>query len=395
MLASVLSTKFCCVSRSLRSLPGIGLRPPAPPATRGCGRRCLISRRNWFALASGRRHAGGMSPTTLEIVEVRADDPAAVDAVYDVLVAALRADRPELPPLCRYQYERQFEVPAPATKRSFYLARHGDEPVGVAQLDLPHLDNLDKAHVDLYVRPDARRQGIGRALYTHALVPARADGRTSVLGFSPEGDGPNGFAAAAGLRNGLLDARRRLDLADIDDAALDHMYAEGLVKAAGYRLVQWSNELPEEYVEDLAALDSSFLAETPMGELDYEPEQVDAARLRQLYRAFAAWGARRYECGLVHEATGQLVAWTALRVAKTVDWHCWQLITLVHPAHRGHRLGLVAKVANLRTLRAAEPAVTVIDTFNAADNSYMIAINEAMGFRFRDTWANWQGPMPA
>ena len=30
-----------------------------------------------------------MPPTTLEIVEVRADDPAAVDAVYDVLSAAL------------------------------------------------------------------------------------------------------------------------------------------------------------------------------------------------------------------------------------------------------------------------------------------------------------------
>ncbi|GAA3274669.1 GNAT family N-acetyltransferase [Dactylosporangium vinaceum] len=336
-----------------------------------------------------------MSPTTLEIAEVRADDPAAVGAVYDLLDAALRADRPELPPMCRYQFERQFEVPPPSLKRSFHLALRSDEPVGAVQLDLPFLDNLDKAHVDLFVRPDARRQGVARALYTRALTAARADGRTSVLGFSPATDGPSGFASAAGLRNGLLDARRRLDLAGVDDAALDAMYAEGLTRSAGYRLVQWQNRLPEEYIEDIAALDSSFLAETPMGEIDYEPEKVDAARLRRLYRAFDAWGSRRYEAGLVHEASGHLVAWTAMRVARTVDWHCWQLITLVHPAHRGHRLGLVAKIANLRALRTAEPAVTTVDTFNAADNPYMIAINEAMGFRFRDDWANWQGPLPA
>jgi hypothetical protein len=128
-----------------------------------------------------------------------------------------------------------------------------------------------------------------------------------------------------------------------------------------------------------------------MGELEYEPEVVDAAQYRQLHETFARWGSRRYQAGLVHEASGRMVAWTAMRIARTVDWHCWQLITLVHPAHRGHRLGVVAKLANLATMRAAEPAVTTIDTFNAADNSYMIAINEAMGFRLVDHWANWQG----
>jgi GNAT superfamily N-acetyltransferase len=336
-----------------------------------------------------------MSPTTLEIVEVQADDPAAIDAVYDVLSAAQRADRAELPPTCRYQHVRQFDVAAPGSVRSTFLARHGDEAVGALQLDLPQLDNLDKAQVDLFVRPGERRRGIGRALYAHAGSVARAAGRTAVLGFSPDADGPSGFATSAGLRNGLLDARRRLDLTDVDEAALERMYADGLAKSAGYRMVQWGNELPEEYLEDLAGLDSSFLTESPMGDLELEPEQVDAEHLRQLYRAFTAWGARRYETGLVHEASGRLVAWTAMRVARTVDWHSWQLITLVHPAHRGRRLGVVAKVANLRALRAAEPAVTTVDTFNAADNSYMITINEAMGFRFRDHWINWQGPLNA
>ncbi|WP_432984551.1 GNAT family N-acetyltransferase [Dactylosporangium sp. CA-233914] len=334
-----------------------------------------------------------MPPSTLEIVEVRADDPAAVDAAFEIVNESLRADVPGMPPNCRYQYDMQFVVPPPRGDRHFFLARHGDEPAGVAQLDLPRHDNLDKAHIDVQVRPAHRRRGIGRALYARAAATARADGRTRVVGFSPVAPAPDGFAGSAGLSNGLLDARRRLLLAEVDEQELQRMYAEGLARSAGYALVQWGDTLPEQYVEDLAALDSSFLVETPMGELDYEPEQVDAAQIRLQYAAFTAWGSRRYEAGLVHEATGHLVAWTAMRVLRSVDWHCSQMITLVHPAHRGRRLGVVAKVANLRAMRAAEPAVTTIDTFNAADNPYMIAINEAMGFRLVDHWANWQGPL--
>jgi GNAT superfamily N-acetyltransferase len=334
-----------------------------------------------------------MAQTTLEIVEVRADDPAAIDATYEINEASMRADLPDFPPECRFLHTTQFAVPPPAEERHVYLALDGDVPAGALQLGLPRLDNLDKSHVDLNVRPEHRRRGIGRALAGHAADAARAAGRTSRLGFSPSAAAPSAFNAALGLTNGLTDARRRLLLSDVDDAALDRLYADGLERAAGYSLVQWGNQLPAEYVDDLAALDSSFVAETPMGELDYEPEKVDAERLRRQYEALTVWGVRRHEAGLVHDATGRLVAWTALRVTKTVDWHAWQLITLVHPAHRGHRLGIVAKVANLRALMAAEPAVTTVDTFNAVSNSFMIAINEAMGFRHREDWSNWQGPV--
>jgi GNAT superfamily N-acetyltransferase len=335
-----------------------------------------------------------MGQSTLEITEVRADDPAAIAAVYEIHTDAQRVDLPDLADNCRYRHEMSFQVPRPGSVQHTFLALDGDTPAGAVHLDLPSNDNLDKAHIDVQVRPEHRRRGIGRALFLHAAAAARAAGRTTVGGFSLDAPAPNAFAAAFGLTNGLTDARRRLLLADADEAALDRLYTEGLTRAGGYRAVQWHNAAPEEYIEDLAALDSSFLAETPMGGLDYEPEKIDADRIRRMNEVFTLWGTRRYETGMVHEATGRLVAWTALRVAKTIDWHCWQLITLVHPAHRGHRLGVVAKVANLRFMREREPAVTTIDTFNAVENSYMIAINEAMGFRLAELWSNWQGPVP-
>ncbi len=101
-------------------------------------------------------------------------------------------------------------------------------------------------------------------------------------------------------------------------------------------------------------------------------------------------GRRRYHVGVRHEASGRLVAWTLLDVGASADWHSFQQITIVDPEHRGHRLGLLSKIENLRHLLAHEPAVRVIDTFNAASNDHMITINEQLGFRVRDRWSNWQ-----
>jgi hypothetical protein len=67
-----------------------------------------------------------------------------------------------------------------------------------------------------------------------------------------------------------------------------------------------------------------------------------------------------------------------------------QLITLVDPPHRGHRLGTIVKIANLRYAMAGEPALRVVDTWNAAVNDHMISINEAIGFRAMDALVDWQ-----
>jgi hypothetical protein len=48
--------------------------------------------------------------------------------------------------------------------------------------------------------------------------------------------------------------------------------------------------------------------------------------------------------------------------------------------HRGRGLGFAAKVANLSAVTDAYPSVRVISTWNAAENEYMIAVNDAMGF---------------
>jgi hypothetical protein len=97
-----------------------------------------------------------------------------------------------------------------------------------------------------------------------------------------------------------------------------------------------------------------------------------------------------YATAIRNDASGKLVALTALVRTYEQRLHAWQGITLVHPAHRGHRLGIIGKVVNLKFALENEPEMQTIDTWNATVNDHMIAINEAMGFRPVDDWTNWQ-----
>jgi len=61
-----------------------------------------------------------------------------------------------------------------------------------------------------------------------------------------------------------------------------------------------------------------------------------------------------------------------------------QGITAVTRPHRGHRLGLLIKAALLEWLAGAEPLLERLETTNAEVNSYMIAVNEALGYRLAE-----------
>ncbi|MGH3716463.1 MAG: GNAT family N-acetyltransferase, partial [Micromonosporaceae bacterium] len=207
--------------------------------------------------------------------------------------------------------------------------------------------------------------------------PTRAEGRRRVLfeGLEslPGSDvvrspAPTAFATRLGANRALEEVRRRLLLAELDTARLDAVLAESWRHAAGYSLVTWTDRTPDDAVADIASLDSSFMSEAPTGELDWEPENTDAAQIRAAEHAMVLRGWDRLNVAARHDATGQVVAWTTLGLAGESDEHVWQQITLVRPDHRGHRLGTVVKLENLALARRAWPRMKRIDTFNATVN---------------------------
>jgi RimJ/RimL family protein N-acetyltransferase len=95
------------------------------------------------------------------------------------------------------------------------------------------------------------------------------------------------------------------------------------------------------------------------------------------------------------DATGRIVARTKLSFEADDETYARQRVTIVEPAHRGRRLGLVVKSANHAYARAHEPALRVIDTWNAEENTHMRAVNAALGFQPVDGWPVFQLPVPA
>lgn len=325
-------------------------------------------------------------------------DDTAVDAAVAVVREALAADIPGFPPPCPHAFRGRLTHQQDSQRREYVVARLDGAVAGVLELDLPMRDNLDNAEAELTVHPAYRRRGIGRAMYAHLVDRLRELGRKRYTGMTvrqlpdgpPRGDAGEAFASMVGAKVAQQDVRRRLDLTSADEAGLAALERAAVDRSAGYRLVSWRDRTPDEYVADVAYLIGRFFTDAPMGDLQVEPERMDAARIREQEQANAHNQQRVYSSGAVHVASGRLVALTTIGRNRSTPWHAFQWITLVDPAHRGNRLGALTKVGNLRFTREHEPELTTIDTWNAAENAHMIAINEQMGFRPVDAWCNWQ-----
>ncbi|MDG4822514.1 GNAT family N-acetyltransferase [Asanoa sp. WMMD1127] len=335
---------------------------------------------------------------SIRVTPLAAGDEAGARHAFDIRSRSIAADVPDFPPVCPRNFYGSLSDPWPGVHKANAIAWLDDEPAGFVEMRLPFLENTGTADLTLDVLPDSRRRGVGRALLAWAEQTARTDGRKHLIGESvfalPGGDerptAGQAFARARGADLALTDVRRRLVVETLDHAALDALFAAALPAAAGYSLVNWRDHVPDEFLADTAYLEGRLMSDAPTGDLAVEGLKMSSERLREEEAARARRGRRVYTTAARHDASGRLVAITSVDFNATVDWHVFQQITLVDPAHRGHRLGVLVKLANLRAVLAAEPALRVIDTWNAAVNSHMIAINEAMGFRPVDEWHSWQ-----
>ncbi|MFG1605730.1 GNAT family N-acetyltransferase [Actinoplanes sp. NPDC049265] len=327
----------------------------------------------------------------IDVAEFEGSDESVVRQAYAVAKAAHERDVPDIPFEPEDFFVDTVRRGYPACRNIHALATLDGEPAGVVEMSLPLLDNLEQLNTHLNVHPAMRRHGVGRALLDFVIERSRAEGRKHITGESvqkhPDGDA---FASAAGAKAALQDTRSRLDLTTADHKRYAEMLAEARASAAGYRVVRWQGMPADEYLDDIAYLDSRLFEDAPMGDLTIEPEKVDADRIRTSEQNRLDRGLDRFHTGAVHEATGRMVAWTTLSGPPALATHLWQHITIVDPDHRGHRLGLIVKLENLRFALDHRPALTAIDTFNASSNEYMLSINRALGFRAADTWMQWQ-----
>lgn len=160
-------------------------------------------------------------------------------------------------------------------------------------------------------------------------------------------------------------------------------------RADGYRLVTWRDRAPDEHVDEYARLQGRLSTDEPQGELDYQQETWDAARIR----TGEARRERMRQDTWVTAALGpdgDMAGFTLVTVARDSDRTGLQGTTIIDPRHRGHRLGLLLKAVNLREVLAGRPGLETVWTWNADSNTHMIAINETLGYRVEGWSAGYQ-----
>lgn len=274
-------------------------------------------------------------------------------------------------------------------------------------VELSRHEALHVAGVDVLVLPEARRRGVGTAVWRAIERILDADGRTTVQAWvdhrpadGPVLEAPTGFGSVpldapevqflVGLGFRLEQVERMSELR-LDDAraGLERLRADALSHAHGYAIRTWTGRTPPELLEQLAALYQRMSTDAPAAGLEHEEEAWDAGRVERIEEVEERRGRDMLRAVAIHEATGRLVAFTTLVVASA-DRPVYQHDTLVHGEHRGHRLGMLVKVANLLALAERIPSGARVMTWNAEENRPMLGVNESLGFRALGYEGAWQ-----
>lgn len=288
--------------------------------------------------------------------------------------------------------------------------------VGVAEVQWELDDEATTAYVTTVgVERARRRRGIGSRLLAAAEEAARSAGRPTTVVWAdhliddddptvprlraPQGDASipadapvARFARAHGYELGQLYRVSALDVAGRGDEFRGRLGAALDAASDGYRLVGWHRRAPDDLVDSLARAHERMSVDAPSGAISFELEPWDAARVREVEGRAVAAGRTNLKVAAV-AADGEVAGFTELSLlpdSPAVE----QWDTIVLAPHRGHRLGMRLKLANLVALTDADPSRDRVYTWNADENSHMLAINVALGFRPFALESAWQRPQP-
>ncbi len=327
-----------------------------------------------------------LSRTRFRVSPVDVHDDADCSAAYAVVRSSQDFERPWNDQDGYEPTVAEWRFNDPSERQEMWAVRHAGTMVGVAQLWLSQLDNVEKMWFQVNVSPAHRHTGVGTALFDHVEHRAREEGRREILTESlvpvgAVGDHPYElFAAATELALASTDKVRYLQL-PVPSETLVALAADAGARWAGeYRLETHVNGLPDAVVPGYCRVSNQLGVDAPTGDVDFEAESLDPALYQDYLELERAQHRTRLTTIAVAEATGEVVAYTDLVLPSGAPRNVWQWGTLVDRAHRGHRLGLAVKVANLRRLQQDHPERTVVGTGNDETNSWMVGINEALGF---------------
>lgn len=333
------------------------------------------------------------------LTESEIEDTVAEVVAFDLVVNSASGLGPDFDPRPA-EVRRTLRRTNDYTTHALWLGRLGGDIVakGIAYLDLQ--DNQNAAEIHVAVHPEHRRQGLGSELLAVMEEQLAGEGRRTLTSFAEAPAGvvdrePRTARIAAASGTGALPvdlpevafarvhgySLRQLERCSVarirGGGSSDDRLGGGEGAADGYAILTWAGPTPEEHLEALALLQRRMSTDTP-GAADLEEEEFwDADRVRANDADREASGKRMMTALAMKgdEVAGYTQAAHFADRPAVGD----QGGTLVLREHRGHGLGARLKRANHAAL-LQESEVERVYTWNAAENSWMLAINDLAGF---------------
>ncbi|MGB3414864.1 MAG: GNAT family N-acetyltransferase [Microbacteriaceae bacterium] len=283
-------------------------------------------------------------------------------------------------------------------ERHAYHIRYSDRLVGRAFLEFPLEEDSKLSYLTIELLPEFRGQGIGRIVLPMLEQKAREAGRTVLEGWTSHrssdfeplvastgfGSVPKDVSTLFMLAHGYsLGQVERMSIFDYRESAelLSPLHKAALDKAGpDYEYLHWLSPIPSEYIADFAAMKRQMSVDAPTGDVEFDEEIWDEARVLAYDAKVIDHGRTRLTGVIRHIPSGDLVAYTELELGTDPSAATNQQDTFVLNAHRGHALGMLAKTENMLRWRELHPESDLIYTYNAEENSYMLGVNVAMGF---------------
>jgi mycothiol synthase len=232
-----------------------------------------------------------------------------------------------------------------------------------------------KFRFDALVHPDARRRGIGGALFGAVLAAAAEAGAGTLQGRAWDYEADSlAFLHRRGFHEVHRMVELRLDLAAADlspFAALpERLAAEGL----RFRTFERAQAEDADFWAKLTALQNAAAADWP----DPDPGPPSLTMSEEKMRGFVA-GLRALPGGFfVADEGGRYAGYSGAGVDEHASGgHIGSGPTAVHPAYRGR--GLATALKYLGLVEARRQGYSVADSQSA--NPAMVRVNEKLGFR--------------
>ncbi len=262
-----------------------------------------------------------------------------------------------------------------------FLAYLAGQAVGAASVGriYVHEPSFERFWLTLQVRAEARRRGLGTALWAAASGIARAAGKTGLETSVSEvhTDGV-AFLEHRGFEVIGRDKMVRLDLRGLEPPAVR--------PPSGFELTSYAARPDLEAGLHAVALEA--YADIPTSDVPIAAGTFDEFRARDLHRDGIPADALAIA---LDSATGDVAGWASLMFipgSTTVAWHD---MTAVARAWRGRGVASALKRATIAW--AIAHGLEALETGNDEDNAPMRAINARLGYRPIPDELTFRGPL--